>query len=613
MMAAAGGSGVLQGALVPAAPSPPAAPASTGAAAPAASTGAGRRRRRSEFEGTAIANENEMYAQLLHLTHRETRTTKLMFRTQLQGAAEAVRRWIDEQAVPDARIAVLQVLATTLSEVAQQGSQGSGVLYNHVTNAYKQLLATALRSVGFVPQPPPGVDDALSLREQEELVGFVDSEPDPSADDLSSGYPTGTEQEQEQDAAAAAQAAHAAHAEFLHFSPTALNDQDYPEVRQAYGMITHPQHGFAHSIYFDLVPMLRRVYDNISEGRQRLRDMHWGVLDASETKLMLGGGRCQSQKTPLKVVQILMCRLLGVATIVLTTNVSGREDLFRKFTTFLSPGLGNASLMSDPSHGGHEGIITQLNAPPPAGAGFAPGGTPMRQRFRYERHRKRNRQTGQMEWVIELMPYTGTAATAATDPLSEPIIINIADIAPKHYDWVADKLLKGACLVVNNTQAAIDKASNLVRNTRGEANGQTPFLQFCVTIDEADDFIRTDSYLGPSASNPAILLERAVQRLCSYGPLIKFNVTATLLAIYLMLLRMHRAGISQSVQRIRAPDIVYIQPRCASCTSNPHRLSCACIACTHRSHCLPIPVCAALRTSALKRSSRWRGMAHHFS
>ena len=49
-------------------------------------------------------------------------------------------------------------------------------------------------------------------------------------------------------------------------------------------------------------------------------------------KLMLGGGKCQSRKTPLKLCMFIMGRLLGVSTLLLTTGTSGRDDLFFKFT-----------------------------------------------------------------------------------------------------------------------------------------------------------------------------------------------------------------------------------------------------------------------------------------
>jgi hypothetical protein len=69
--------------------------------------------------------------------------------------------------------------------------------------------------------------------------------------------------------------------------------------------------------------------------------------------------------------------------------------------------------------------------------------------------------------------------------------------------------------------------------------------------------------LGPSATNPGILLERSLEKLCSMGPLIKFSVTATLLAIYLMLKRMQSAGRSTAINRIAADDIIYIRPTTA--------------------------------------------------
>ena len=47
---------------------------------------------------------------------------------------------------------------------------------------------------------------------------------------------------------------------------------------------------------------------------------------------MLGGGKCQSRKTPLKLCMFIMGRLLGVSTLLLTTGTSGRDDLFFKFT-----------------------------------------------------------------------------------------------------------------------------------------------------------------------------------------------------------------------------------------------------------------------------------------
>ena len=108
-------------------------------------------------------------------------------------------------------------------------------------------------------------------------------------------------------------------------------------------------------------------------------------------------------------------------------------------------------------------------------------------RYRYERVRQRNKD-GSTTFGLELVSYSGA------DPLTaEPIIINVADIKPCHYDWLTEMLLKGACLVVNNTDKAIDKVRYLIQNGRGASlKPGVRFLHFVLTIDEADDFIRTD-------------------------------------------------------------------------------------------------------------------------
>jgi hypothetical protein len=190
---------------------------------------------------------------------------------------------------------------------------------------------------------------------------------------------------------------------------------------------------------------------------------------------------------PLKVVQILMCRLLGVATVVLTTGVSGREDLFKKFTTFLAPMLQPESLYRSFSEGGHSGPIVQMRAQPPH---IPDMGSPTC--YRYERHRLRNTD-GSTTVVLELVSYRPEGFDRL---VAEPIIINVADIKPRHYEWLSEMLLKGACLVVNNTAGAIKRAvyliKNLVRPEHFSKPSQIPLLQFALTIDEADDFIRTD-------------------------------------------------------------------------------------------------------------------------
>ena len=67
--------------------------------------------------------------------------------------------------------------------------------------------------------------------------------------------------------------------------------------------------------------------------------------------------------------------------------------------------------------------------------------------------------------------------------------------------------------------------------------------------------------MGRDARYPGgIGLERALKSLVDRGPLIKFDVTATLLAIFLMLRRKMDAGLGNELRRITADDIIYIQP-----------------------------------------------------
>ena len=128
---------------------------------------------------------------------------------------------------------------------------------------------------------------------------------------------------------------------------------------------------------------------------------------------------------------------------------------------------------------------------------------------------------------------------------------------------MAHKMLAGVCMIVNNTSSAIDRAFELITYARGLApdlglTGQD--VNFVLTIDEADDFIRTDMYMGSQAQKPGIQLERSLKRLIEKAPLIKFDVTATLLAIFLMLRRKLDAGLSDHLSRITASDIIYIEP-----------------------------------------------------
>ena len=253
------------------------------------------------------------------------RVTKNRFADILRSVATKIRA-TDPTRIP---------LATELERVAQQRTNFpvGGNMNGYVSGRDAVALEAVLRNHG-IQRPQPTSNE--SLRDQEERAGFVhEIDEDSDGGDDNDTSASGAESQNEEDDAAARE-------RFLHFSPTQPNQDDAPEVQTAYNLISDLRSGFPHAINFDLVPVLRRVYQNVRAGQQTIRRNGRFTLD--DTQIMLGGGRCQSQKTPLKAAQILMCRLLGVATIVLTTGVSGREDLFKKFTTFLSPMLSQQSL-----------------------------------------------------------------------------------------------------------------------------------------------------------------------------------------------------------------------------------------------------------------------------
>ena len=87
---------------------------------------------------------------------------------------------------------------------------------------------------------------------------------------------------------------------------------------------------------FDLAPFLLRVYENVQHGLDEAEALGPPYkLELSQTAKMFGGGKTQARKTPLKLCAFILCRMMGVATILLTTNVSGRKDLFGKFIQLL--------------------------------------------------------------------------------------------------------------------------------------------------------------------------------------------------------------------------------------------------------------------------------------
>ena len=87
--------------------------------------------------------------------------------------------------------------------------------------------------------------------------------------------------------------------------------------------------------------------------------------------------------------------------------------------------------------------------------------------------------------------------------------------------WASRQLSQGACVIVNNAAAAIKRASGLLGQARGMCtSARVPPVQFMLTIDEADDFYRTDAGAGSGDSQErAIKMEEQMRLLKDIGPL----------------------------------------------------------------------------------------------
>ena len=108
---------------------------------------------------------------------------------------------------------------------------------------------------------------------------------------------------------------------------------------------------------------------------------------------------------------------------------------------------------------------------------------------------------------------------------------------------------QGACVISNNTAAAIAKAKRLIdlaqmTSIRAGLKSQ----QFMLTIDEADDFYRT------AEDDKPINLVKELNELKGCGPLVTFEVSATLLAIYMVCQR------SGGAANVLSNDIFYVDP-----------------------------------------------------
>jgi len=216
---------------------------------------------------------------------------------------------------------------------------------------------------------------------------------------------------------------------------------DAPElVRRAYSLIMGNA-GLRKKLRFDLAPFLLRVHDNVTQNLAASRQMAYGSLDYGDTIKMYGGGKTQARKTPLKLCAFVMCRMMGVATIVLTTNVSGRDDLFGKFLDLLG-----------------ELKVPTVPATLPMGANDA--------QFRY--YRVKEREDGRETTKTILRKESAAAAAAAGSSsavqrdtaLAEGVIaINDINKSEAARNWACAQLSQGACIVVNNAASAIGARS----------------------------------------------------------------------------------------------------------------------------------------------------------
>ena len=99
---------------------------------------------------------------------------------------------------------------------------------------------------------------------------------------------------------------------------------------------------------------------------------------------------------------------------------------------------------------------------------------------------------------------------------------------------------------------AMQGAKQMVLLAQGTAGGRQRTFEFLLVLDEADDFYRTQASLGDCADDGKHQMVAALKDLRALRPLINFEVTATLLAIYFALMKMDKA------KYIEYKDIFYI-------------------------------------------------------
>ena len=212
---------------------------------------------------------------------------------------------------------------------------------------------------------------------------------------------------------------------------------DAPElVRRAYGIIMSNE-GLRKMLRFDLAPFLLRVHEHATQNMAASQQMQYGALDYGDTIKMYGGGKTQARKTPLKLCAFIMCRMMGVATIVLTTNTSGRDDLFGKFLGLLG-----------------ELTVPTLPATLPIGANDA--------QYHYYRVKERGEGGRETTKIVlrKASASSSSAARAQESALAEGVIaINDIGRTESARNWACRQLSQGACIVVNNAAPAIGARS----------------------------------------------------------------------------------------------------------------------------------------------------------
>ena len=244
------------------APTAETAPAAVAAAAPAAAASlAGRKRPRppviNPVENAAVPLE-ERLSQLWTRGPSPRGFPKNRFADQLQEAAAACREGLSPR----------EELAAGLERIAKQHTNlpdgrrfpiGKGYVSARDIRELEALLIAHQ-----IQRPPPAAPQIAAEGlggENQPYIHEIDDD-DEEEDDGQISL-TGDESATDEECQAAAEAVRA-HLE--QFSPTKPGSDDPLEVHKAYALISDAHSGFPRSIFFDLVPVLKRIYVNVRAG-----------------------------------------------------------------------------------------------------------------------------------------------------------------------------------------------------------------------------------------------------------------------------------------------------------------------------------------------------------